>query len=139
MNGNYLNVLRTAIAQRAEAAKEPNSQWTSEMPYRISVALCCVELGDTRGLDMWLTRIEENPSPDPLGIYEPIVTAAKLLLVRWQEVEAVFGAGALLDYASCLRSSPAEIFGVQRIENARRFQETRNRVADDPFWALQFG
>lgn len=139
MDIDHLSVLEAAINERTEKAKDPDWQWTSDVPYRVSVALSCVERGDTKGLAIWLQRIEENLSTDPTGSYEPTIAAAQLLLNKWQLLEELNGAGALLDYEYWLQRSPAEFFGLDRIENAKRFQASRGRVAGDPLWALQFG
>ncbi|MUZ73302.1 hypothetical protein GOZ90_11475 [Agrobacterium vitis] len=139
MSIDYLGALQAAIIERTEKAKDPDWQWTSEVPFRVSIAFSCVERGDTKGLSTWLQRIDENLIADPTGEYEAAVVDARLLLNSWQQLEAIHGDGALLDYEYWLESSPAEIVGVERIANAKRFQASKNRVAGDPLWALQFG
>jgi hypothetical protein len=139
MDIDYLSVLKAAITERTEKAKDPDWQWTSEVPFRVSIAFSCVERGDSKGLSTWLQRIDENLTTDPTGEYEAAVVGARLLLNKWQQLEAIHGDGALLDYEYWLESSPAEIVGLERIANATRFQAFKDRVAGDPLWALQFG
>lgn len=138
MGAAHLNVIREALAKRAQQNVDPTWQWKSTEPYRLSVALCCVELGDAKGLGIWIKAIQENISTAPLGENEPIVSAAKHVHARWCELEEVHGVGALLDYQRRLRSSPPHIVGIEAIENAIRFQKTKSRVPGDPYWALQF-
>ena len=134
-----MDVIRTAIAAMVEKKKDQSWQFASNSPYRLDVALRCAELGDTRGLSIWLRKIDENLTTDPLGEHQALVVALNGLLKRWQDLEAIHGVGALLDYQTRLRASPADVVGLSRIECAKRFQEINGRVPDDPFWALQFG
>ncbi|MNE39767.1 hypothetical protein D3C80_1337360 [compost metagenome] len=134
-----MGALRAAIIERTEKAKDPDWQWTSEVPFRVSIAFSCVERGDTKGLSTWLQRIDENLITDPIDEYKAAVVDARLLLNGWQQLEAIHGDGALLDYEYWLERSPAEVVGLERIANAKRFQASKNRVAGDPLWALQFG
>lgn len=109
------------------------------MPYRIDVALRCVELGDVTGLAIWLQKIDDNLSTDSIADHDQLVSSLKTLLKKWIEIEFEHGNGALLDYKHCLKNSPPHVVGVSRTENAALFQGAKIRVSGNPYWALQFG
>lgn len=139
MNATYLDIIRQTIALRLEKKNEANWQRTSTTPFRIDVALRCVELGDVTGLAIWLQKIDDNLSTDPIAGHDQLVSSLKTLLTKWIEIESEHGDGALLDYKHCLKSSPSHVVGLVRIENAALFQDSKIRVSGNPYWALQFG
>jgi hypothetical protein len=139
MDTGHLDILRKALSQREVTKKEPDWQLVSAIPYRVSLALRCVELGDTKGLAIWLNEIGNQRSPEFDIEYGPIVEAANRLLKTWSDLEATHGPGALLDYQHRLKSSPPDIVGIGAIANAIRFQEINPRVPGDRYWSLQFG
>lgn len=139
MSAGHLDVLRKAISEREATKKGADWQLVSDVPYRVSLALRCVELGDTKGLAIWLNEIENNRSLEFDVEYGRIVEAANSLLKTWSDLEAMHGPGALLDYQHRLKSSPPDIIGIGAIANAIRFQEINPRVSGDRYWSLQFG
>jgi hypothetical protein len=139
MNTQHLDVLRATISNRQTKKSESGWQMLANVPYRLSLALRCIELGDAQSLTIWLDEINENRSPEFDAEYGCLVEAANTLLNNWKSLEAIHGLGSLLDYQHRLKSSPANIVGVTSIANAIKFQELNPRVSGDPYWSLKFG
>jgi hypothetical protein len=107
------------------------------LPLNIGLAVRSVELGDVQSLEVWLD--EANRSEEALEqAFMPLLSALGTLLRSWQNLEKIHGTGALLDYLHCIKHSHENVIGAARILNAKRFQETRDRISGDPYWALGF-
>ncbi|MDO1582455.1 hypothetical protein [Rhizobium oryzicola] len=136
MREKHLSVMRNAIADRVTELEHPSMP--SKRAFRVGTVVCCVELGDTKGLEFWIDRVRNSIASDPIGEDAAIIEAAEYILEKWKEIENIHGEGALLNYKHLLNHSPAQHIGLEKIEAAKRFQITRPRDFKDRNWSLEY-
>lgn len=136
MSWNAVSIVGAELDAYIERKAKPPSLRMSSDPFEIDIAMCCVARGDVEALGIWTEQLEASLSSAGRTDHDELVSGLKCLHSVWKEVEAQAGNGALLDFRHCLKSSPPNVVGRTRIENAERFQQARNRVAGDPRWAF---
>lgn len=139
MSHSPSKIIGIALNAYIERNAKPFANRVASDPFEIDIALCCVKLGDVSALGLWINKLEHAAQTSSAAGFEELLTALKHLSARWIEIDSKEGVGALLDYRYCLERSPPHVVGQDRIDNARRFQLTRNRVPGDPWWAFEIG
>jgi hypothetical protein len=136
MPQDAISIVGAELEEYIQRNSGPPSGRFSSDPFEIDIAMCCVKLGDVHALGVWTEELEAALASKRCDDRAALVSGLKHLHSRWKHLESTPGVGALLDYRHCLKSSPAKVVGQDRIENATRFQLTRNRVPGDPRWAF---